>query len=188
MMPMEPICHTSASFDGGFKYNDQFAACRIDMQSFAAALDQWCECVIEDLRTNFNVFVDRSRSTLECLNAGASSGRRVEQAAVVQCAEVDVPIDRYYNLDARDVPPLCIKKQEFFPRDTWSFDRCQGEVLEYSRSMKRSIEKGTWDLQEKAMSAADDLPDHGTCDVDRSRGWLPDDGRRSYHLPTASVQ
>lgn len=41
--PQEPFCIDNAYFDGGFKYRDEFAACRQSLQNFAESNRQLCQ-------------------------------------------------------------------------------------------------------------------------------------------------
>lgn len=54
MIPDEPICLMSASFDNGFKYGDQFQACRMDMQYFENAINTHYRCTATKLKNIFD--------------------------------------------------------------------------------------------------------------------------------------
>lgn len=168
-IPFEPVCLTSASIDGGFKYSDQFEACRGDMQRFAFALDRWGDCVLEELRTNYNLYLDRSKATLECLATSLPREEFRDSPVAPECPVVEVDIDRFHNLSSFDVPPLCIGKTEFFPRNGWRLESCTKDVVEYIQTMKRKIEDASWTVHEKARRAGDDATRKFNCYARRER-------------------
>ena len=162
-MPMAPICLSMTSYDGGFKYDDQFVACRGDVQSFGYALNRWYECVMDELTSKHKLFIVLSLATLQCLDsklAGSSPGK---PHPVLDCPVVDVDIDRSHALGFIDIAPLCVTKQEHFPEYSWAMDRCRDDVLKYVRKMKSAIENGSYELRSKANRAADDATRRFNC-------------------------
>lgn len=168
-MPTEPICLTSASFEGGFKYGDQFQACRIDLQSFGYALDRWVECVGREWVDGFNRYVDLSKATLLCLSRELPEDEFRSAVEPPACPEVEVDIDPNHNLTGFTLQPLCLRQARFFPKNRWDLERCSTEVVDYLSTMRSSIGSGRTGIHYKAQSASDRAVERFNCYARRER-------------------
>lgn len=133
MLPDEPICLTSASFDGGFKYRDQFRACRIDMQSFENALNEHYRCTNRKLKWVFDELLVSVPATYNCYVDFFSD--KEEGDPTNQCPPIDVPtFFQSYEVSGLEHDlgvPLCIRKSvgyNFAPKWKFQLVDCKNQV------------------------------------------------------------
>lgn len=162
MMPSEPSCLMSASYDGGFLHRDQFAACKQSVENYINALDIWYYCVMDDLRDRYNLYLDKSKKTLYCLEKKLTD--KYKDNLSVDCPPVNIRIDQYYILATRNDPPMCVDKKIFFPKyKKWDLDNCKDKVEHYITKAKRNIEYGSFELQQKVSMAAEEATRKFNC-------------------------
>lgn len=133
MIPDEPICLMTASTDGGFKYRDQFQACRFDLQSFENALDEHYRCTSRKLKSIFDELLVSVPATYKCY---VDFFRDQEEGdPSVQCPPIDVPrFNHSYQIDGLEYDlgvPRCIRKSDgynFAPKREYQLGDCKKQV------------------------------------------------------------
>jgi hypothetical protein len=150
MKPMEPWC-----LIGSPKYCGEFVACRQSIENYVNALNNWYSCVIDDLTDRYNEYLDQSKKTLSCLSEKLTENYDLD--LIVDCLPVEISIDRHYVLISQDIPPFCIAKKQFFPKNkSWDLESCEDKVLAYLEKSKKQIESASFDLQFDIDNAADE--------------------------------
>lgn len=133
MIPSEPICLISGGIDGGFKYNDQFVACRQSLMNYTAALDDFYICSEEKLTNIFNELLKQVPETFNCYVNFFKSKR--EGNPSLECPPVQVPrFSPFYEANGLEINlgvPRCIAKNNeynFAPSMAYQLDDCREQV------------------------------------------------------------
>lgn len=130
---MEPTCLGSANYDNGFKYRDQFQACRIDMQSFQNAMDEHYRCASSDLKGIFDKLIMQVPKTYNCYVDYFKD--KEEGDPSIECPPIDVPrFNGLYVADGLEYDlgvPRCVRKSQgynFAPNRRYKLDDCKDQV------------------------------------------------------------
>lgn len=133
MMPTQPVCLTVAVYNSGFKYTEEFHACKESMLNFTNALDTYYQCSDMQLKTIFDKLVKDVPETYNCyVNFFANANTGDSSSG---CPPVDVP--RFYqSYEAEGIEinlgvPRCIVKSEgynFAPKSAYQLDDCRQQV------------------------------------------------------------
>ena len=128
MIPDEPICLMSAGIEGGFRYRDQFQACRFDLQSFANALDEHYRCTNQKLKTTLDDLLVSVISTYNCYVRFFADKDRGDPSA--QCPPLDVPrFHHSYQVDGLEYDlgvPKCVSG--YAPTSRYDLSNCNEQV------------------------------------------------------------
>lgn len=154
-MPFEPVCLIRVG--EGFEYSGEFTACKQSVENYIDALYRHYDCVMNDLRERYNLFLDQSKKTLSCFEEKLPD--KYNPKLIIDCPlshPVNIRIDRHYLFPIYHDAPYCITNKSFFPVDkSWSLERCTNEVSEYLEDTKRKIKDISFDLRLEIDWAAD---------------------------------
>jgi len=184
-MPTAPICLSSAEYDGGFKYSDQFQACHQSMKNFINALNEYYDCSDVELKQIFNKLLVSVPDTYNCYVEFFKEKKEGDPSAA--CPPIDVP--RYlhsYEADGLEYDlgvPRCIRKSDgynFSPKWSYQLDDCLRQVEIFSgknlssRSMNASSAQDQYDgylqnLRRVLDQKADDAVRKFKCLAERQR-------------------
>lgn len=169
MEPMEPMCLSSAQYDGGFKWRDQFQACRQSVNNYVDALHSWEICSIEFVNNRLLDYARRANDTLDCLESSLPEEYSI-QPSILNCSPVDANIDLLQVLNNFKVNPMCIAKKEFFPRSKgFDLKRCRDEVENYIEFMEDNIRRAQIDISFESQRKAIDANRIFNCLASRGR-------------------
>lgn len=153
---MEPLCLGSAEIDNGFKYRDQFQACRIDIQSFQNAMDTHYRCANSELKGLFDKLIKEVPKTYNCYVDFFRE--RDEGDPSTQCPPINVPrFDGAYVVDGLEYDlgaPRCIRKSKnhnFAPDRAYELADCKKQVetftgkKSYGYSLNAKSAQGQYD-------------------------------------------
>lgn len=133
MVPDEPLCLGSAEYDNGFKYRDQFQACRMDIQAFQDAINEHYRCANSELRNIFDKLMKDVPATYNCFVDFFSDKKEGDPS--LQCPPIDVPrFNGEYVVDGLEYDlgvPRCVRKSDshnFAPKRKYELDDCKEQV------------------------------------------------------------
>lgn len=133
MIPLEPSCLSWADYDGGFKYKEQFSACRQSMAYYTSALDEYYRCSEDKLSEIFDDLLKRVPSTYDCYVRYFQEHKEGDPSA--ECPPIEVP--RFYasyeadGLETDLGVPRCIAKSSnynFAPKRQYQLEDCREQV------------------------------------------------------------
>lgn len=150
IMPRKPVC----LIIGNFRDKLSFQSCRESMNNYAEALDDWAYCAVEDARGRYNSYIEESKKTLSCVELALTEQK---QGSLSQsCQPVEIDIDKYFLLTPSyknpKARPLCIGKEQQFPKNNSELETCVSEVLDYVKDAKNKIENAPPWLQGEIKS------------------------------------
>ncbi|MEQ9244383.1 MAG: hypothetical protein RLN99_00345 [Kiloniellaceae bacterium] len=142
MIPFEPFCLSSASIGEGFKYRDEFQACRESMSNFIRALDTHYDCTERNLQRVFDGLLKSVPDTFNCYVEFFIVEEEGDPSSA--CPPVEVPhILRSYEADGLEISlgvPRCIRRDagyNFAPKRAYELEMCH-EQVEVFTGKKRS--------------------------------------------------
>lgn len=185
MMPSAPSCLTFADFDGGFKYGDQFQACRQGLTNFLSALDAYYDCSEAELKQIFNTLLVSVPGTYNCYVEFFRDKKEGDPSTT--CPPVDVP--RYvHSYEATGLEPdlgvpRCVRRStsyNFAPKMAYQLDDCLRQVevftgkgfLSYrldANSAQEQYDRYLQDLKRVASQKADDAVRKFNCLAERQK-------------------
>lgn len=141
IIPFEPHCISGSIEDEGFRWSDEFEACRDDVTEFGRVLDRFYRCKVRDLADAFDKVTSQSLATARCYAEFFSEEtERSVTDKPLHCPRVEVPntlrltvtgIDGVeYNMGVPD----CVKASEYdlhVPSMFW-LEGCVDDVLEFA--------------------------------------------------------
>lgn len=133
MIPFEPLCLIFRSYDGGFKYQGQFYACKQSMLNFTNALDEYYRCSSDKLKGIFDDLLLRVPDTFNCYVNYFKN--RDEGDPSLECPPVEIPHFLHsYEANGLEINlgvPRCIAKSNrynFAPKKAYQLDDCREQV------------------------------------------------------------
>ena len=143
MIPSEPFCLFSADYDDGFKYSDQFQACRQSVSNFAIALDEYYRCSDTKLKAILDQLLVSVPATYNCYVEFFKDKKEGDPSAA--CPPVDIPLFFHsYEADGLEADlgvPRCIAKTKvynFAPKRVYQLDDCRDQVELFTGKAIRS--------------------------------------------------
>ncbi len=140
-IPFAPICISGTVEDEGFRWSDEFAACRDDVSEYGRILDRFYQCKTHDVAVAFDKLVSASLATAKCYaDFFAEDIDRSAEEKPLHCSRVDVP--RTFLLTVTGIDgveygmgvPDCVTASEYdvhVPSKYW-LEGCVDDVLEFA--------------------------------------------------------
>jgi hypothetical protein len=132
MIPWEPSCLGIAGYDG-FKYRDEFQACRLSMQAYQYALDEHYSCTKRKLTAIFDELLTVVPKTYNCYVEFFSDKSEGDPTSV--CTLVEVPkFHHSYEADGLEYDlgvPWCVRKDRASssaPKREYRLEDCREQV------------------------------------------------------------
>lgn len=131
-IPWEPTCLTTASYDGGFKYSDEFQACKQSMFNYTTALEEYYRCSETRLRSVLDGLLVSVPETYNCYEKFFRDIKEGDPS--VTCPPVEAVFLHSYEADGLEINlgvPRCIAKSEsynFAPKRAYRLDDCREQV------------------------------------------------------------
>lgn len=164
MIPSEPICLTLAGYGVGFKYRDQFAACRQSISYYISALDEFYRCSDEKLKDIFDDLLKQVSETYNCYVRYFAEYKEGDPSSY--CPLVEVPqFFPSYEADGLEINfgvPWCVAKSSnynFAPKRKYQLDDCREQVEVFLNAASAQEQYDTylrnlrWVLDQKASDA-----------------------------------
>lgn len=133
IIPFEPTCLSWADYDGGFKYEGQFSACRQSMFYYTGALDEYYRCSDNNLKNIFDELLKKVPTTYNCYVEFFKEREEGDPSAM--CPPVKVPrFHASHEADGIEIDlgvPRCIAKSNnynFAPKRRYQLDDCREQV------------------------------------------------------------
>lgn len=129
MIPFEPHCLFSGSAEGGFRYKDEFSACRQSLTNYTNTLDDFYRCSNDKLTNIFNTLLKQVRETGNCYEDHFKTNGFENN--IMNCPQVAVPrFSSPYQtsgLEPRLGVPFCVTENQT-PLNEYFFITCQEKI------------------------------------------------------------
>ncbi len=146
MLPDAPICLISASING-FRYQDEFQACRVSLQIFQEAMEVHYSSTNSELKKTFDILIEKTNKTYNCYVRYFANEETGDPS--VDCPPVDIPQFRgAYVVDGLELylgVPRCVRKSgehSLAPKRNYEVSDCkeQVEVFAGKNSYRSSLD------------------------------------------------
>ena len=137
-IPFEPMCVSSLGGDG-FKYRDEFQACRQGVTAYEDAINTFLRCKRDELKTAFDRSIRDVKKTYNCFVDYFSTHKQGDPSG--QCDLVEEPtfharyeadgIEMYFGI------PNCVRKSSttlYIPKRYYELERCKDDVEAFTGS------------------------------------------------------
>jgi len=168
-MPIRPFCLNELNTEQGFRYREEFAACRLSVENFVEALDRWRRCRVRELAEIALTISKEAVEAIRCLESLTST----ETADFSQCKLVQTSFSarRIYGSGFHN-PPLCVREESFVPEMAerrWRILTCRYDVGRYLKELAEAVEDLDQRLRRETKDAADDATRIFNCMAKRER-------------------
>lgn len=133
MVPSEPPCLTLAAYEGEFKFEGQFLACRKSMENYTDALDDYFRCAENRLSELFANLTQQVLQTYDCYVLYFENREVGDPRSL--CSLVNIPVfDNAHQVTGLEIDfgiPRCVEKSSnynFAPRNVYQLEDCQNQV------------------------------------------------------------
>ncbi|MBB3066654.1 hypothetical protein [Limibacillus halophilus] len=162
-LPNEPAC----LWLGSFEYSSEFQACRLSVDNYIRALDNYYSCISEKLQNNFQILIEQSYETYNCYVDRFEESGTVSISSLCPGISVEPSYQTYPILTGAGKihtnygVPACVRKQsghDYSPSNTFELMQCKGDVRAFAgaadgRSSAIRIYESAPEQYEKYMRA-----------------------------------
>lgn len=172
--------------DEGFRWSDEFAACRDDVAEYGRVLERFYQCKTRDLAGAFDKATTESIATAKCYTGFFSEKERTVAEKPMHCSRVKTPntlrltVTGIEGVEYDLGVPDCVKATEYdvhVPSKYW-LEGCVNDVLKFAgktssysfgsdKSAKQQFEEYSNNLRENLERRSRAVVDQFNCLADR---------------------
>ncbi len=185
-IPFTPPCISGMVENEGFRWSDEFTACRDDVAEYGRVLDRFYQCNTQDLAAAFDRVTAASLSTARCYAEFFSEVDRTVAEKPLHCSRVEVPNTLRLTVTGIDGVeydmgvPDCVRASEYdvhVPSKYW-LEGCVNDVLKFAnkttshsfgrdKSAKHQFDEYSNNLRENLERRSRAVVDQFNCLADR---------------------
>jgi len=185
-VPFTPHCISGMVEDEGFRWSDEFAACRDDVTEYGRVLDRFYECKTRDLAAAFDKVTSASLATAKCYAEYFLETERTIAEKPLHCSRVEVPDTVRLTVTGIDGVeygmgvPDCVRASDYdlYVPSEFRLESCVEDVLNFAdkkqsysfwgkKSAKQQFEEYTNNLRENLERRSRGVVDQFNCLADR---------------------
>ena len=169
LAPFQPSCLNEFNTEEGFKYRDEFHACRVSVQNFLAALEQWRQCRLNQLKQVSKDLAKQVEATLQCRRK-----KDKNYGGVCPLVSASFSDKHFYSLGIYGGnPPRCVTSDRVpqasdFLRDL-KVDRCERESRQFLNGLPATVRRHAENIDSESRTKADEATRTFNCMAQRER-------------------